>query len=872
MSEQEQQFELAAPDASRWIVLKFGGSSVASADNWQRIAACMRQRQADGHQVLVVHSALKGVSNALQSALQHAVDGESDQAVSAIERQHVQLAEALGIDGAGLIASDLDEVRQLLAGIRLIREVTPRIEARVMALGEMMASRLSYAFLSACELTVAWHDARTLLTSEREIRERRHYLRAVCSAAPDPTLQVRLGAGALHLTQGFIAADQDGDTVLLGRGGSDTSAAYFGAQLQAHRVEVWTDVPGLFSTDPTVVPAARLLKRLHYSEAQEIASAGGQVLHPRSIAPLWQHAIPMYVLCTSRPELPGTVIAEFSGEVEPAVKAIALRPGVTLLSMESVNMWQEIGFLAKVFEVFSQHRVSVGLVSTSESSITVSLDAEEENVDARTLDRLVSTLSALATVKVIRNCAAVSIVGRKIRTILAKLGPSFEVFAEHRLHLVSQAANDLNFTVVVDQAQGYRLVQQLHPAVMRGRIDDDTLGPTWESLQLQPEARTKVAASWWRQAAQPLIEMLGDRDEAFAYDVQTLHERIDGLLGLRNVSAVFYAMKANSHPDLLREVHAKGLGFECVSPGELDRVLTLFPDIAREHILYTPNFCARKDYEHGFALGVHVTLDNLSPLQQWPDTFRNRNVFVRVDPGQGRGHHEHVRTAGVHSKFGVPVFELAQFADAANALSCRVVGVHAHTGSGITNADNWRIVAEALASAAAHFPHVRVLDLGGGLGVPEQPGDAPLDLSALDASLSAVRDAFPAFDIWLEPGRFIVSEAGVLLTRVTQTKGKGDVQYVGVSTGMNSLIRPALYGAYHEIANLSRLDETPDRLATVVGPICETGDKLGTDRWLPECHHGDVMLIANTGAYGESMSSHYNLREPAQGMLFRREG
>ncbi|MEM8548449.1 MAG: bifunctional aspartate kinase/diaminopimelate decarboxylase [Pseudomonadota bacterium] len=668
-----------------------------------------------------------------------------------------------------------------------------------------------------------------------------------------------------------IAADENGETVLLGRGGSDTSAAYFAANLAAARLEIWTDVPGMFSADPSIVPGARLIKRLHYNEAQEIASAGGQVLHPRCIAPVWQHNIPMFVRCTSRPELPGTLIAEVTGESEPAVKAIALRHGLTRLSIESVSMWHEPGFLARVFEVFSRQRVSVGLVSTSESNITVSLDHDDEQLTSSVIDDLASRLGVLGRVSVLQDCAAVSIVGRKIRTILARLGPSFEAFAEHRLHLVSQAANDLNFTVVVDAAQGYRLVQQLHPAVMGNLPDSDTLGATWESYQ--PRSTTAVEdvqPPWWRDAQADLVAALGERDCAYIYDQKTLSERLSGLTGLGNVDRVFYAMKANPHPGILELVYAHGVGFECVSPGEVTEILTRFPDIDRSRLLYTPNFCPRGDYEFGFDARITVTLDNLFPLQQWPETFRNREVFVRVDPGQGRGHHEHVRTAGVHSKLGVPVFELPAFAEAANAVNCTVTGVHAHTGSGVTNSDNWRLVAEALAAAAVHFPEVRVLDLGGGLGVAEKPGDAPLDLVRLDQSLADIRAAFGQFEIWLEPGRYVVAEAGALLARVTQTKGKGDVRYVGLATGMNSLIRPALYGAFHEIVNLTRLHETPSELVTVVGPICETGDKLGTDRLLPPTEAGDVMLIANAGAYGAAMASHYNLREPAPGeMLIR---
>jgi diaminopimelate decarboxylase/aspartate kinase len=140
-------------------------------------------------------------------------------------------------------------------------------------------------------------------------------------------------------------------------------------------------------------------------------------------------------------------------------------------------------------------------------------------------------------------------------------------------------------------------------------------------------------------------------------------------------------------------------------------------------------------------------------------------------------------------------------------------------------------------------------------------------MMALDASLTELKRDYPRYEFWLEPGRYIVAEAGVLLASVTQTKGKGEVRYVGVSTGMNSLIRPALYGAYHEIVNLSRLSESAGHVVNIVGPICESGDKLGNDRLLPVCKEGDVLLIANVGAYGRVMSSSYNLREPAIEMI-----
>ena len=151
-----------------------------------------------------------------------------------------------------------------------------------------------------------------------------------------------------------------------------------------------------------------------------------------------------------------------------------------------------------------------------------------------------------------------------------------------------------------------------------------------------------------------------------------------------------------------------------------------------------------------------------------------------------------------------------------------------------------------------------------GLGVPSHPGEAELDLGAVDAALAEVKRAYPQYELWLEPGRWLVADAGVLLARATQTKRKGALEYLGCDAGMHALIRPALYDAWHEIANLTKLDAPADTLYQVVGPICESGDVLGSDRRLPRSEEGDVLLIAQAGAYGESMASHYNLRPLAE--------
>ncbi|NND37253.1 MAG: bifunctional aspartate kinase/diaminopimelate decarboxylase [Gammaproteobacteria bacterium] len=858
--------DAGAAQGERWLVMKFGGTSVASAERWATIRDLLKERLTAGYRPVVVHSAIENVSNLLEAALEAAVIGDYEEQLDEIVALHLTLAADVGVDGDTLLGDDLGDLRQLLAGIRLVREVSPRVRVKVMSLGELMSTRIGAAYLSAQGLDVAWIDARDHLRSipVAHENERSRHLAASCAFDDDPDLQSRFAAiGGVVMTQGFIARNPDGESVLLGRGGSDTSAAYFAAKLGAVGLEIWTDVPGLFSANPHKVSGARLLNALSYEEAQEIASTGGSVLHPRCIRPVRRHGIPLRVRCTAHPELAGTLISRDPGSDAPGVKAISSRGGITVVSMETLGMWREVGFLSEAFRCFSEMGLSVDLVSTAETNVTVTLDTGIEPIDAAMLSRLRNSLERLCRVEIIENAEVVSLVGQKIRALLHEIGPALEVFAEHRIHLLSQAANDLNLSFVVEEGQSYRLLKKLHSSLVRPPQTDAVFGPTWSELMAESLPAAPAREPWWALKRDRLLQIAADESSAYVYDLDTVRAACARLRDLECVDRVYYAIKANSHPDVLRAVDAAGVNFECVSPGEIDHVLALFPDIDRRRILFTPNFAPRKEYEYAVEQGVWLTLDNLHPLREWGEMLSGQNIFLRLDTGQGRGHHEHVRTAGVHSKFGIPLFELDEVRELATRHNVRVVGLHAHTGSGILQAYNWQDVAAALIDVAGTFPDVRMLDLGGGLGVPEKPGQDALDMGGLDASMRELRQAYPQYEFWLEPGRYIVAEAGVLLTSVTQTKGKGDVRYVGVSTGMNSLIRPALYGAFHEISNLSRLGQAAEQVVNVVGPICETGDKLGTDRLLPACREGDVLLIANAGAYGYVMSSRYNLREPA---------
>lgn len=850
-----------------WVVLKFGGTSVSTSENWNRIAEIVREKRKQGKRVCLVHSALSGISNMLEAVLVKALEGRHDELLQQIREYHLELAESLGLDAEQLVGRYLKELRQLATGISLVGEVTPRLHAQVLSLGELMSTTLGAAYLEKAGIPAVWVDARTVLTSEsiKNESQARHYVSAMCSHEADPQLQERFDElGPVVLTQGFIASDSEGATVLLGRGGSDVSGALFAAHLEAEKLEIWTDVPGMFTADPRLIPASRLIRSINYEEAQEIATTGAKVLHPRCILPVQQHGIPLEVCCTPRPELEGTLISEEAVSDEASVKAISMRKGVILVTMETVGMWQQVGFLADAFAVFKQHGLSIDLVSTSETSVTVSLDPAANPHFHDILDELKDDLSAYCRVNIIEPCTAISLVGRHIRAILHQLGPTLELFEEHRIYLLSQASNDLNFTFVVDEEQAPRLVRQLHELLIGKHGRAVYLGPSWEEIFAPASDEKRAADYWWKKEREQLLQIGVQEGASYVYHRPTLQQRAEELKQIGSVDRIFYAIKANAHPEVLRTFYEMGLGFECVSPGEIAHVRELFPGLDPDRILFTPNFAPREEYAGALEQGLRLTVDNLFVLRNWPELFRGREIFIRVDPGKGRGHHEHVVTGGTHSKFGIPLFEMDEVVQLTQAHDITVRGLHAHSGSGILHPENWRETALTLAEVAKKFPAVEILDLGGGLGIKEQAGQIPLDLEELDQTLAQVREAYPHLSLWLEPGRFLVAEAGVLLARVTQLKGKGNVQYLGLNTGMNSLIRPALYGSYHGIVNLSRLDEPARESFNVVGPICESGDRLGSDRMLPAAQEGDVMLIANAGAYGRVMSSHYNMRAPAE--------
>ncbi|MGX6643234.1 bifunctional aspartate kinase/diaminopimelate decarboxylase [Legionella pneumophila] len=845
------------------VVIKFGGTSVSTRATWNNIAAITRKHLNTGVQPVIVCSALTQISNKLEKAIEAALLDEHHSLFNDIQSSHLNLAEQLEVNHQ-LIANDLHQLQQWLTGISLLKQAPAKTHAQILSLGELMMTRLGHAFLEKQGIKVKWYDARELLTSTPTLGgETMNYLSARCESEYDPALVEKFlstGAQAI-ITQGFFAANPHGETVLLGRGGSDTSAALLAGKLQAASCEIWTDVPGIYTANPHQLPHARLLKQLNYDEAQEIASMGAKVLHPNCIPPVRKANIPMVVKYTHLPEHSGTLITKDIDESAPLIKSIQVKHSILLISIDTLNMWQQVGFLADVFAAFKKHGFSVDLLSSSEFNVTLSLDVNAKIHDRPAINALLDDLNQFGRAKLIEPCSAVSLVGHHIRTVLPHLGPALEVFEAKQVYLMSLASNDLNLTFVVDESHADKLCQRLHHLLIESNPQIFYYSKSWHEEFGKPNVRP---TPWWEIERDRLLTTSAIHSPCYVYHSPTQATRARQLSALESIDSLFYAIKANPFPSILKTLEKEGIGFECVSIQELELVLKLFPNIKKERILFTPNFAPKSEYEFALQIGCYVTIDSLYPLENWPELFKNREVIVRIDPGTGAGHHKHVSTGGNESKFGITQNDISKILSLTKVNHIKVIGLHAHSGSGILSTDLWQQTAVMLASLTDQFPEVRSINLGGGLGIVEKPGQHPIDFAALDAQLMAVKSQYPGLAIWLEPGRFFVAESGVILAKVTQCKEKGKVKFIGIETGMNSLIRPSLYGAYHEIVNLTRLHEEKAGFAHIVGPICESGDTLGYDRLLPVTREGDVILIANTGAYGHCMSSHYNLRPPAQ--------
>lgn len=443
------------------IVCKFGGTSVQDAPAILRLVAIVRDRLA--HQPVVVVSALARVTDQLVRLADGSRGGETgllDTTLDALLERHQQVALALPGGDAAVepIADDVAALRDLLhhaAG----RALTPAERDDVTGRGELWSSRLVVAALAGAGLPAAWVDARSVVVTDDRFGRAtplpdRIAERAAIELAP------LAQAGHVAVTQGFVGATAAGVTTTLGRGGSDLTASLVGAALGASRVEIWTDVDGLMTADPRLVPAARTLAQASYEEAAELATFGAKVLHPATQLPLAEAGIPIVILNSMQPARPGTVIGAVAdaGTPQGPVRSISWKRGITVINVRAPRMLGAFGFLRQLFAVFERHEVVVDVLASSE--VNVSLTIEE----AHRLPAMLHELEGLGDVTVAGERAIVAVVGGGIRHQAGLAARIFAAASPANVELVSMGSNAINLTFVVHQDDGPGVVRRLHHA------------------------------------------------------------------------------------------------------------------------------------------------------------------------------------------------------------------------------------------------------------------------------------------------------------------------------------------------------------------------------------------------------------------------
>jgi diaminopimelate decarboxylase len=355
----------------------------------------------------------------------------------------------------------------------------------------------------------------------------------------------------------------------------------------------------------------------------------------------------------------------------------------------------------------------------------------------------------------------------------------------------------------------------------------------------------------------------------YVYDTEVIARNVHRLnAAFAQIPARFmYAVKALSNSAILRLMKKLGTGLDTVSIQEVHRGLRA--GFAPSEILFTPNMISFEEIREAVSLGVHINIDTISVLERFGHEYGNSvPVCIRVNPHIMAGGNERISTGHIDSKFGISIHQMRHVLRVVASHGMHINGLHMHTGSDILDADVFLQGAEMLFEIAESFPDLEFVDFGSGFKVPYKPDDIATDIEDLASKLSARVLAFnesrsKPVEVWFEPGKFLVSESGTLLARVNVVKQTTSTVFAGVETGLNHLIRPMLYNAYHHITNASNPSGTP-RVYTVVGYICET-DTFGWDRKIAEIREGDVLAFANAGAYGMTMASNYNSRlRPAE--------
>ncbi len=443
------------------IVCKFGGTSVQDAEAMERVAKIVKDRLR--HNPVVVASAMGTTTTALLHCAEAAARGRKQEALDRLTKlreKHYKEAQRLLTEKAQetvveTLSSHFKELSTLVKGLGILGELTPRSMDAVASFGERLSTLLLAEVLGGRGVPAHLMDARQLIITDENFSRAAPLFDLTDFAVRERLLPV-IKSGKVPVVQGFIGSTRNGVTTTIGRGGSDYSAAIIGAALDAFDIQIWTDVDGIMTTDPRMVPEARRVRVISFDEAAELAYFGARVLHPATILPAVRKKIPVHVLNSYKPDQEGTLITDEAPSCENPVKSIAYKRGITIVNITSTRMLMAHGFLKKIFEIFDLYKTPVDVVSTSEVSVSLTLD------DTSKLWDIVTELRKIGEVNADGGKAIVCCVGDNLRNIPGVAHLVFSALQDITIHMISQGASAINITFVIDEDRLPQAVTRLH--------------------------------------------------------------------------------------------------------------------------------------------------------------------------------------------------------------------------------------------------------------------------------------------------------------------------------------------------------------------------------------------------------------------------
>ena len=800
-------------------VIKLGGSS-QTAEGYDNLINNLKLNVKN----IVVVSAIKGITDKLINFVNSIKNKENpNEILMDINKLNNNLIEDLKLENISFLEKDFD-----FLSLKMNSNLELQDSIDCISMGETFTAKILSKYLESKNFKSSYLDSIEFINCDSENIS--VFNNGEFSVDTSVLLKSFENFDIL-IVPGFRGKNIKNMISIMGRGGSDTTGSIIASSIKAKKYQIWTDVNGIYSSDPNKVNNVNIIKSISYDAAQEISAMGAKVIHPYCIKPCKKYNIPIEVRNTYNYQSDFTTIENVDDSNLP-IYAVTIQENNSIFKIESLNMWNNYGFVYDIFSKFKDFNVDVNIINTSQFDITTTTN----DTDMEKLLSLKKELEKDYNVNITNNCSLISIIGENVKKY-KKLNLIMDAIMNFDIKLTSYSSNDMTLSFMVKKKESDLLANKLHSIIF-------------------PFNEFKIPKDiWWHK----LLSNHGPNECQYLYNLEVVKEQITKLKTLSSINKIYYAVKANNNVDILKTIKDHNIGFETVSINEVDLIKSISPE---SEMLFTPNFARVDDYLYIFKLKerknfkIEVIVDNIDIVIEYPGLFGNKEIGIRLDLDYGFGHCNKVITQGQDSKFGVTPNDILKHVEFFEKNNISIVGLHSHMGSGITNYRHWinnfKLILSIYEKIPSSINKIKWFDIGGGFGI-----DDDIDFETMNKEIEEIKKDIN-IDLYIEPGRFLVAKSGIIWGKVTQTKDKNNTKFIGTNIGMTDLIRPALYSAIHPVY----FKEGDDKeIVTVVGPICESGDILIKNLLInKKVKINDSVIVSNTGAYGIVMASKYNNR------------